>query len=325
VPMPRLSTIPNRPTNMRLDTILLLNRDLRTAAFTAVMRCVRAHKAHEKLVLILVTYGGQPNVAYRIARFLQTAYQEIVAFVPSECKSARTLMVSAAKTVVLSPFGEIGPMDVQLLQRDEIFGRRSGLTTRSALSDLKVHTYELFEHFMTEIVTSSSGAVSFRLAAEISARVSSRLMSKIYEQINPDALGQDLRDLNIADKYCERLNRRFRNLKPEAVHRLIHDYPSHDFVIDFEEAKEIFENVELPTPTLIGIMQARGRDIFAPKTGAQFYNEMVTSSGEPIKADVDEKKPTATTKSTKPARERANATAIAAEKRRNGNGAKAAP
>jgi hypothetical protein len=86
-------------------------------------------------------------------------------------------------------------------------------------------------------------------------------------------------------------------------------------VIDFEEAKEIFENVELPTATLISIMQARGRDIFAPRTGAQFYSEMVTSRGEPIKADVDEKKPAATIKTTKPARERPNATAIAAEKK----------
>ncbi|HEX3708998.1 MAG TPA: hypothetical protein VHV56_03835 [Pseudolabrys sp.] len=259
---------------------LLLNQDLMDSTFPEVMGTVNLHQANKKVVLILVTYGGQANVAYRIARFLQTVYEEVVAFIPAECKSAGTLMVTAARTVVISPFGEFGPLDVQLLRRDELAGRRSGLTTRSALEDLKTHSFELFEHFMTEIITKSGTAVSFRLAAEIASRMSSRVMSRIYEQINPDALGQDYRDLNIALKYGERLNREYGNLKKGALHRLVYDYPSHDFVIDLEEAQEIFERVELPAPTLVRIMTARSLECLVPKTGRQKLCEMVTNSGQ---------------------------------------------
>ena len=48
----------------------------------------------KKAVLILVTYGGLANVAYRVARYLQTVYDEdVVAFIPVQCKSAGTLLV----------------------------------------------------------------------------------------------------------------------------------------------------------------------------------------------------------------------------------------
>jgi hypothetical protein len=103
---------------------------------------------------------------------------------------------------------------------------------------------------MLNIIRNSSGAVTFRLAADISDKMSSEVMSRVYEQINPDALGQDFRDLSVATKYCELLNRRSKNLKTGAIKRLVHNYPSHDFVIDAEEAKEIFERLEFPTPTL---------------------------------------------------------------------------
>ena len=206
-------------------------------------------------------------------------------FVPALCKSAGTLMVTAAHTLILSPFGEIGPLDVQLMQKDELLGRRSGLTTRSALSDLKAHAFELFQHFMIEIIGSSQGAVSFQLASDISARTTARLMAKIYEQINPDALGQDFRDLNVAEKYGERLNMRFHNLKSDEIKRLVYGYPSHDFVIDLEEAKEVYERATLPTATLFNIIKARSSDLLIPRPGPRILVDMLTTAGLSISAE----------------------------------------
>jgi Serine dehydrogenase proteinase len=227
------------PTNDRFSSgydFLLVNSDILEITISEVMRCVTRYRRNSKVVLILVTYGGDANPPYRIGRYLQTMYNDIVAFIPAECKSAGTLLVTAANSIVISPFGEIGPLDVQLLQRDELGGRRSGLTTRSALEDLKGHSFELFEHIMSEIKRKSVSSISFRLAADIASRMSSRLLARVYEQINPADLGQDNRDLNVAFQYGERLSRRFSNLKPNALKRLVYDYPSHDFVIDLEES-----------------------------------------------------------------------------------------
>src|SRR5262249_10520723 len=104
---------------------LLVNREMSDGMFSEVMSAVSEHRKNEKLVLCLVTRGGHANEAYRVGRYLQSVYDDLVAFVPSFCKSAGTLIVAAANTVVISPWGEIGPLDVQLLQRNEILGRRS--------------------------------------------------------------------------------------------------------------------------------------------------------------------------------------------------------
>jgi hypothetical protein len=88
-------------------------------------------------------------------------------------------------------------------------------------------------------------------------------------------------DLNVAKKYCERLNKRSGNLKYGAIDRLVYEYPTHDFVIDFEEAKELFEHVELPTATLIKLMEARMAAVFRPRLRRQGVVEMLTIPGKP--------------------------------------------
>lgn len=158
---------------------LLINHDIDDALFPDVLECVTENRKNEKVVVIVVTYGGQANVAYRVGRFLQTMYEEVVAFIPSICKSAGTLIVACANCVICTAFGEIGPLDVQLSRRDEVWGRRSGLTTRSALEDLRAHSFDLFEHVMFTIIAHSQGSISFRLAAELSGKMTAEIMSSI--------------------------------------------------------------------------------------------------------------------------------------------------
>jgi len=231
-------------------------------------------------VVILVTYGGSANVAFRVARLLQTLYDEVVVCAPSVCKSAGTLIAAGAHRIVRMVFGEFGPLDIQLSRRDEIWGRRSGLTTRSALLDLKDHGFELFEHFMYAITAQSRGAVSFKLAAEIAGKISAEMMSKIYAQVNPEALGQDFMDLAVAAEYCKRLERNSQNLKPGAIHRLVYEYPSHDFVIDAQEAQEIFINIDPPGATILRYIKDRAADAMKPRIGATGIVEMLAMSAE---------------------------------------------
>lgn len=251
---------------------LLINSPIYDELHPQIVTCVTSKRKNPNVVFAVVTYGGMADVAYKIGRYLQSVYDDVVAFVPTACKSAGTLLVTSAKSVVMTPFGELGPLDVQLRQRDEIFGRRSGLITRAAISDLKVHAFELFKYFMYQITDRSQGSISFKASADVAARTTSEIMGRIYEQINPDMLGQDFRDLSVATEYCTRLNERFKNVTtrgddPEhtGVGRLVHGYPSHDFVIDFEEARGLFERVELPGRVLYKIMRARLNELALPR------------------------------------------------------------
>jgi len=165
--------------------------------------------------------------------------------------------------LVLSAFGEIGPLDVQLAERDEIGERKSGLTMRSALEDLSERSFELFSEFMINIKRSSGNNISFKLAAELAKDVTTGLMSNVYSQIHPDVLGKDYRDLSVATKYGQRLNKKFGNISDAGIRCLVHDYPSHDFVIDYDEAAEIFQRVELPANPLMELAQRN--NLMVPK------------------------------------------------------------
>src|SRR5262249_11156000 len=65
----------------------------------------------------------------------------------------------------------------------------------------------------------------------------------------------------------KRLNRRSRNLLPGSIERLVHRYPLHAFVIDLEEAREIFNNVDSPTKLLYDIYLSRLEDLIKPRRG----------------------------------------------------------
>jgi hypothetical protein len=155
-------------------------------------------------------------------------------------------------------FSELGPLDVQLSKENKISAARSGLLSRASFESLQDIAFDLFEHFMLKIVLSSMGAVSFRVASELSANISAGLLTPVYAQMNPDLIGSDYRDLNVALQYGLRLARVSKNASISTVFHLVEHYPSHDFIIDNEEAGELFENVEDPSEQLYDLLATLG-------------------------------------------------------------------
>ena len=84
-----------------------------------------------------------------------------------------------------------------------------------------------------------------RMAAEIAAEMAIGTFRPIYEQFDPMRLGDNQRSNLIAHQYGDRI--RTENVKPDTLERLISDYPSHSFVIDRTEAKELFHCVRGPS------------------------------------------------------------------------------
>jgi hypothetical protein len=164
----------------------------------------------------------------------------------------------------MSDFAELGPLDVQIYMRDEIGERRSGLLYKSALNSLSEDCNRLFGELLLSLKTNSAGLVRFKLASEVAERIAIGLFSPIYGQISPEALGQDYQDLNVAFEYGIRLVRVSKLASPSAVHRLVNKYPSHDFIIDKMEAREILKRVDDPTRDMYMLVVALGELGFQP-------------------------------------------------------------
>lgn len=142
--------------------------------------------------------------------------------------------------------GQLGPLDVQIGKPDEPFESTSGLDTIQALNFLKTRAFGSFEENYLDLKLASGQRLSTKTAAEIATNLTVGLFQPIYQQIEPTRLGEVARAMSIAEQYGLRLDRFSDNLKPGALERMVNGYPSHRFVIDLEEAQDLFRHVREP-------------------------------------------------------------------------------
>jgi len=226
-----------------------------------IIRLVAEKRSRSSVVLHLITYGGDPHVAYRIAREIQANYSNahngsgrFYLFVNGVCASAGTLLALGADEIIMNQHAELGPLDVQLRKPDEVGERTSGLTPIESLEFLKINSIKLFRETFFNLRFDPELAFSTRMAADISAQLSTGMMGKIYQQMDPIRLGEIHRSIRIAEDYGERLGRS--NIKEGTIGKLITGYPSHSCVIDKREAEDLFDSVSTPSPALISIGDA---------------------------------------------------------------------
>lgn len=228
--------------------VLIYSGNIGSPADVIFREKVKKTKKYEKVILWISTYGGLPDSAYRIAKALQGNYKHIVVLVDRYCKSSGTLISLVANEVWMTDSGEFGPLDIQLMSKDEFNERNSGLDALTSLDTLCEKSGDLLRSQFLN--TRMGGMLSTKQSLDVASRVTVGLMSKIYEQIEPLRLGEIARSMRIAFEYGQRLNQG--NLQPSALSQLVVNYPSHGYVIDFDEAKDrIFSKIALVEDDLI--------------------------------------------------------------------------
>lgn len=197
---------------------------------------------NKSAALFLTTRGGDAHSAYRMTRVLRRFYGELRLLVAGLCKSAGTLAVIGADELAFGPAGELGPLDTQVAKPDELLPINSGLEIFQSLSILTSHAFDVFEQNMMSIIRKSGGAISTKTSSEIASQLATGLIGPIAAQIDPLRLGSAQRAMDVAKAYGKRLARK--NVKDATLEKLVESYPDHAFVIDFDEAKELFNKVE---------------------------------------------------------------------------------
>lgn len=200
-------------------------------------KIIRNKKKRRKGSLILTTYGGDPNAAYRIARLLKRTYGGFSLYVFGFCKSAGTLLALGADEIIMSEFGELGPLDIQIPKVDEL-NHESGLVYSQALLALRAHAFDFFEECYLSLKQRSGGTISTKTASTIASSLAVGMIVPLAEQIDPLKVGEATRALDISFAYGKRLTQNI-----NALTRLINEYTTHGFVIDWEEARDLLGNV----------------------------------------------------------------------------------
>ena len=188
----------------------------------------------------MLTDGGSPDAGYRIARLLKKKYEKFILYVFGYCKSAGTLVAVGADEIVMSEYGELGPLDMQVTKEDELKST-STLDYLQALISLKGQAFNMFEEFFLSIKQNSGSSITTKTTASIATSLTTGILAPIAEQIDPLRIGEVQRALNMAIDYGKRLTD-----NEGMLFSLISNYPSHGFVIDYKEVKELFKNVREP-------------------------------------------------------------------------------
>ena len=208
--------------------------------------CIRRRR-RENVILMLITEGGAADPAYRIARCLQTKYKRFFLYVSGYCKSAGTLVATGAHELVVSDHGELGPLDVQMSKKDELLETQSGLTVVDTLTALQDNAFMAFEKFFLDLTTKSGGSITLKTATQIATNMTTGLFAPLYGQVDPLHIGEAGRAMSIASRYGQRLLGHGCNIESNALEFITSEYPSHGFVIDRQEASNLFKEVREPT------------------------------------------------------------------------------
>jgi hypothetical protein len=247
--------------------VYLYNAEIRRPSDDNVLGCCLDRKRRSNASLILVTEGGDPDAAYRIARCFQAHYERFICIVPGYCKSAGTLITVGAHELVMTDGGELGPLDIQMSKKDELWESQSGLTVTAALRALHERSYSAFEHFFLTMKQRGRTSITLKTATEIAAKLTAGLFAPIFEQVDPLHVGESYRATAIASHYGARLAENSGNIDPDALEWIITQYPTHGFVIDRDEASSLFVNVRPPNKLERQLTDALGDRVTDPRSG----------------------------------------------------------
>jgi hypothetical protein len=209
-----------------------------------------------KATLWLTTPGGDPDTAYQIARLLQKKYDQFSVFINGWCKSSGTLICLGATEIIMDDLGQLGPLDIQILNKEEFGERLSGLNPIEALKSISYQSLDLLRQQFLSF--RFGGGLSTKQALEVATNLTGQLMSPITAQLDIMKYGEFTRSMRIAVEYGNRLAKGCggTNLKPDAINLLTTGYPSHGFVIDRDEASEtLFNKVTKPSAELVTIAE----------------------------------------------------------------------
>lgn len=197
--------------------------------------CVKAMGSTDKIDLILYSYGGDADAAYKLIRVLRQFCRELHIIVPSEAKSAATLIALGADKILMGPLSELGPID-PIVSHPML--HRVGVPARAVLKFIEEHATVL-----SEIPT---------------------VKELPLVPVDPVHVGFCRMAIDSAKEYAQILLTKY-NLKGQSatkiktvVEKLVgggpEAYMSHTFVIDLAEAQNLGLTVEKMSDELHGLV-----------------------------------------------------------------------
>lgn len=195
--------------------------------------------------ILLHSGGGHPHIAYTAMKFFRRRFKKVNIIVPLQAKSAATLMCLGADKVFMGELADLGPIDIQIDDNVQHGARSfSPLDEFKSLEFLREQALEWMDYYAA--VMNTRYGLSIKESLKDSIPLVTAVMRPVFEQIDPIQMGGYRRAIAIGEEYAKRMLAMVGNPNArQIIQKTVWGYPSHDFCIDFEEAKSLGIPVEL--------------------------------------------------------------------------------
>lgn len=176
--------------------------------------------------ILLHTYGGDPDSAYRIIQLVRAFTNSVSILVPFHAYSSGTLMCLGANKIHLGAYAALSPIDIYLVLED------------NKIELIAVDKYIEFVKHCKEILENGT---------ELTTNVEEALLVELVKQIGAINIGSFFRERELTKYYAEILLSDYmlkevpdrQEIIKHIVNMMVFKFPSHEFEVDYNIAKKI--------------------------------------------------------------------------------------
>lgn len=207
------------------------------------------------LHVIIASYGGSLDSAYKSILFLRRFVTDIHVYVPTQAKSAATLMAIGADKIYMSPFAELGPLDTQITDPRNPSRTVSALDCYQSVDYVRNFGLWTIKWALQRLGAEAQTMLSPHELVSTANQFALGAVEPILGQVTALNFGGWGRTLQVGETYARALLNRVRVPVPEAQIReiaetLVYGYAHHPYPIDLDEAESLGLNVEvMPSAT----------------------------------------------------------------------------
>lgn len=183
--------------------------------------------------------GGDAHMAYKLALMLGAAAGKVRVVVPDYAKSAATLLTLAGHEIYMAPGADLGPLDGQMPDEGSLEGSISALSIAKAADDVARDAVSLASRGGARLWNETG--LKREQALEAMLRFAAVFNEPLVRQLDPRLIHHAKETLRVTKQYAERLLSKTlpRAQAAEVAARLVENYPTHGFVISYDEAERI--------------------------------------------------------------------------------------
>src|SRR5260370_19649760 len=169
---------------------------------------------------------------------LRHAAKLIRIVVPDYAKSAATLLTLAGHEIFMAPGAELGPLDMQLYDEGNMLQYTSALNIAKAADDLAFDVVELYIHGGAHFLFSTRLSRVQTMTAML--KFASDFYAPLVSQLDPKVVYDAKQALRSAKNYAKDIMAETCGITATNMEaRLVENYPTHGFVISYQEAQKL--------------------------------------------------------------------------------------